>query len=73
VKKRCFVPNSQNIGLVNTVFEQLVVKSHLQKRPISSDHIPSDMTNRIWEKVQVIFIILTNLQVLSKEIKLKRS
>jgi hypothetical protein len=46
IKKRCFVQNAQNIGLVDTVIEELVSdKSFIERSflAISLDHMPSDL------------------------------
>jgi hypothetical protein len=75
IKKRLFVQNNQNIGFVDTVFEELgsEVISLLYKLAISLDHVPSDLISNIRKKLQDRFTMLANHPIKEKRIKPKRS
>jgi hypothetical protein len=69
IKKRQFVQNAQNIGLVDTVFEELVNDSFILKLAISLDHMPSDLISNVRKKLQDRFTILANYPIDPKRIK----
>jgi hypothetical protein len=72
IKKRRFVQNDQNIGLVDTVFEELVSDNSIIERgflAISLDHMPSHLISNIRKKLQDRFTILANYPIDPRKIK----
>jgi hypothetical protein len=65
IKKCLFVLNAQNIGLVDTVFEELVSDKLglLKKLVISLDLMPSDLISNIRKKLQDRFTILVSYPI----------
>jgi hypothetical protein len=64
MKKRLIVPNTQNIGMVDTIFEELVNDKSNVKVAFPLDHMQSYMTNKIKKGEQDRYIIPINLLVL---------
>jgi hypothetical protein len=52
IKKHLFVQNAQNIGLVDTVFEEPASDKSCIETAISLDHMPSDLISKIRKKLQ---------------------
>jgi hypothetical protein len=71
IKMCSFVQNAQNIGLVDTVFEELVseVISIFIELAISLDHMPSDLISNIRKKLQDRFTTLANYPIDPRRIK----
>jgi hypothetical protein len=63
IKKRRFVQNSQNIGLVDTVF----------KLAISLHHVTSDLINRVRNTLQDRFTMLVSHPIEQRRTKSKIS
>jgi hypothetical protein len=63
------VQNAQNIGLFDTVFEELVIeKSFIQTCNFLRSQ-PSDMISKISKRLQDRFIVLVNILMEQKEIR----
>jgi hypothetical protein len=73
IKKRRFVQNAQNIGLVDTVFEELVSNKSFIETCNFLDHMPSDLISNIRKKLQDKSTILANYPIKPRRIKSKRS
>jgi hypothetical protein len=73
IKKRRFVQNAQNIGLVDTVFEELVSdKSFIETCNFLRSHAIR-LDQQYKEKLQDRFTILANYPIEPRSIKSKRS
>jgi hypothetical protein len=55
IKKPWFVQNTQNIGLVDIVFEELVSDKSFIETAISLDHMPSDLISNIRRQIHNAF------------------
>jgi hypothetical protein len=73
IKKRWFVQNAQNIVLVDTVFEGLLIDKSFIETCNSLDHMPSDLISNIRKKAARQIQNTSQSSNRAKKDKLKRS